>query len=75
MKRRYRMKKTVILNLLFLILFIIFALAFFTNFFGSGAIYVIIIMPILMLVIGGYVFKTNFKKYNQNDFNNNHRLK
>lgn len=68
-------EKTVILNLLFLILFIIFALAFFTNFFGSGAIYFIIIMPILMLVIGGYVFKTNFKKYNQNDFNNNHRLK
>lgn len=69
------MKKTVILNLLFLILFIIFATAFFTNFFGSLTICVIIIAPVLMLVIGGYVFKTNFNKYNQNDFNNNHRLK
>ncbi|KRG10111.1 hypothetical protein [Staphylococcus sp. NAM3COL9] len=69
------MRKTLGLNLLILILLIIFTLGFFTNIFGSLTIYGIVIVPILMLAIGGYVFIINFKKYNQNDFNNNHRLK
>ncbi|MDK9846614.1 MULTISPECIES: hypothetical protein [Staphylococcus] len=53
------MSKTLGLNLLNLIALILFALAMMTNIFGSLSIYLIIILPILILIIGFYVLITN----------------
>lgn len=70
------MSKTFMLNLLVFILLIIFALAFFTNIFGKLAIYIIIILPIIMLVLGIYSLIINVKKYNNsNNYINNNKFK
>lgn len=70
------MSKTVMLNLLVFILLIIFALAFVTNIFGKLTIYIIIILPIIMLVLGVYSLVINVKKYNNsNNYINNNKFK
>jgi len=70
------MSKTAVLNLLVFILLIIFALAFFTNIFGKLTIYIIIILPIIMLVLGVYSLVINVKKYNNsNNYINNNKFK
>ncbi|MEC5301591.1 hypothetical protein ACWEXQ_05810 [Staphylococcus shinii] len=61
------MSKILGLNLLNLIALILFALAMMTNIFGSLSIYLIIILPILILIIGFYVLITNLKKHNNNN--------
>lgn len=53
------MSKTLGLNLLNFIALILFALAMMTNIFSSLSIYLIIILPILILIIGFYVLITN----------------
>ncbi|TGP64657.1 hypothetical protein EN823_01970 [bacterium M00.F.Ca.ET.180.01.1.1] len=55
------------MNLLNLILLISFALVMITNIFGSFSIYLIIILPMLILIIGFYVLITNFKNHNNNN--------
>lgn len=70
------MSKTVMLNLLVFILLIIFTLAFVTNIFGKLTIYIIIILPIIMLVLGVYSLVINVKKYNNsNNYINNNKFK
>lgn len=70
------MSKTAVLNLLVFILLIIFTLAFVTNIFGKLTIYIIIILPIIMLVLGVYSLVINVKKYNNsNNYINNNKFK
>lgn len=70
------MSKTAVLNLLVFILLIILALAFVTNIFGKLTIYIIIIIPIIMLVLGVYSLVINVKKYNNsNNYINNNKFK
>ncbi|MCA2501293.1 hypothetical protein JGY91_13410 [Staphylococcus xylosus] len=70
------MSKTAVLNLLVFILLIILALAFVTNIFGKLTIYIIIILPIIMLVLGVYSLVINVKKYNNsNNYINNNKFK
>lgn len=70
------MSKTAVLNLLVFILLIILALAFVTNIFGKLTIYIIIILPMIMLVLGVYSLVINVKKYNNsNNYINNNKFK
>lgn len=70
------MSKTVMLNLLVFILLIIFTLAFVTNIFGELTIYIIIILPMIMLVLGVHSLVINVKKYNNsNNYINNNKFK